>query len=273
MIRKGAAKGSGRGYKNLRNYPRDPVIHAESGRGMKQPQRIRRMLVVSHFTKGKDMPVKEVSEVMADLTPQKVAPAQSKVVVTKEVPVTEIREDFLTKVAVKQEKKPSKVVGVASKAGSAAWAFGKEKLREYQASARTKAAEKHEKYIEELRDIEHPVIKKRDKIQSEIEMVETKIAAGVGSEDDHFDRLEVLKAKLEEVEGQIDHLDLSTFTDGQLKALAVRDTGGDDLFSMDTGNKYERELVRRIQYRKELDKKLSEANHPKTKGDGGLFDL
>lgn len=40
MIRKGAAKGSGSGYKNLRGFPKDPLVHSQSAHGMKQPQRI-----------------------------------------------------------------------------------------------------------------------------------------------------------------------------------------------------------------------------------------
>jgi len=39
--RKGAGKGTGRGYKNLRNFPKDPKVHSDSARGRKQPQRIK----------------------------------------------------------------------------------------------------------------------------------------------------------------------------------------------------------------------------------------
>jgi len=38
--RKGQAKGKGRGYKNLPNFPKDPKVHSDSARGRKQPQRI-----------------------------------------------------------------------------------------------------------------------------------------------------------------------------------------------------------------------------------------
>jgi hypothetical protein len=40
MRRLGAAKGTGSGYRNLANYPRDPMVHKMSARGMKQVQRI-----------------------------------------------------------------------------------------------------------------------------------------------------------------------------------------------------------------------------------------
>jgi len=39
--RKGQAKGKGRGYKNLPNFPKDPKVHSDSARGRKQPQPIR----------------------------------------------------------------------------------------------------------------------------------------------------------------------------------------------------------------------------------------
>jgi len=39
-MRKGQAKGQGKGYKNLRNFPKDPKVHSMSAKGMKQPQRI-----------------------------------------------------------------------------------------------------------------------------------------------------------------------------------------------------------------------------------------
>jgi len=40
MKRKGAAKGKGRGYKNLPTHPKDPKVHSMSAKGMKQPQRM-----------------------------------------------------------------------------------------------------------------------------------------------------------------------------------------------------------------------------------------
>lgn len=50
-MRKGAAKGTGRGYQNLRNFPKDPIVHSDSGRGRKQPQRISSM-IIAHKAKG-----------------------------------------------------------------------------------------------------------------------------------------------------------------------------------------------------------------------------
>ncbi|MCJ7768017.1 hypothetical protein MUP79_06470 [Candidatus Bathyarchaeota archaeon] len=38
MMRKGAARGTGSGYRNLANYPRDPMVHRQSANGIKQPQ-------------------------------------------------------------------------------------------------------------------------------------------------------------------------------------------------------------------------------------------
>jgi hypothetical protein len=40
MRRRGAAKGTGSGYKNLRGFPKDPMVHRQSAKGMKQPQKI-----------------------------------------------------------------------------------------------------------------------------------------------------------------------------------------------------------------------------------------
>jgi len=38
--RRGAAKGTGRGYRNLRGFPKDPFVHSQSAKGRKQPQLI-----------------------------------------------------------------------------------------------------------------------------------------------------------------------------------------------------------------------------------------
>ncbi|MCJ7766801.1 hypothetical protein MUP79_00215 [Candidatus Bathyarchaeota archaeon] len=38
MKRTGADKGHGSGYRNLRNFPKDPHVHRQSAKGMKQPQ-------------------------------------------------------------------------------------------------------------------------------------------------------------------------------------------------------------------------------------------
>lgn len=55
--RRGAAKGTGSGYRNLRQFPRDSSIHAQSAKGMKQPQKLRPTLYgwkdIAPFKKGK----------------------------------------------------------------------------------------------------------------------------------------------------------------------------------------------------------------------------
>jgi hypothetical protein len=38
--RRGAARGTGRGYRNLRGFPKDPFVHSQSAKGRKQPQKI-----------------------------------------------------------------------------------------------------------------------------------------------------------------------------------------------------------------------------------------
>lgn len=40
MARKGAARGTGKGYKNLSRFPTDPKVHSDSARGRRQPQRV-----------------------------------------------------------------------------------------------------------------------------------------------------------------------------------------------------------------------------------------
>jgi hypothetical protein len=51
-MRKGAAKGTGRGYRNLRGFPKDPIVHRDSGMGRKQPQRIKVNMTGDTFKKG-----------------------------------------------------------------------------------------------------------------------------------------------------------------------------------------------------------------------------
>jgi hypothetical protein len=51
MKRKGQAKGKGKGYKNLPNFPKDPKIHSDSGKGRKQPQRIPKIVTQTPSSK------------------------------------------------------------------------------------------------------------------------------------------------------------------------------------------------------------------------------
>jgi len=43
--RRGAAKGTGRGYRNLRGFPKDPFVHSQSAKGRKQPQKIQKIII------------------------------------------------------------------------------------------------------------------------------------------------------------------------------------------------------------------------------------
>jgi len=43
--RRGAARGTGRGYRNLRGFPKDPLVHSQSAKGRKQPQRIKKLSI------------------------------------------------------------------------------------------------------------------------------------------------------------------------------------------------------------------------------------
>lgn len=277
-IRKGMGKGKGMGYKNLLiGY--DKRVHKESGQGFKQPQRVGRMLVVSRFTRGKDMPVKKVSEMFSA---PKATPAQKGALGSGFVPVSQVAAipkkektaEFTEIRADKGEIKPrSGVSHLLSEISTGALRRGREYLTARKAAATEKREKAHEQYIEELRDVEHPLVKKRDKIEERIGAIEDKIAAGVGDESKLFDELGVLKEELKEAEAKLENIDVGAFTDEQLKALAVRDRESDDMFSMETGNKYERELLRRIEYRKELDKKMHEAHLTKKKDEGGLFDF
>jgi hypothetical protein len=50
MMRKGAARGTGAGYRNLPNFPKDPMVHRQSAMGMKQPQTVMMPMTVKHGT-------------------------------------------------------------------------------------------------------------------------------------------------------------------------------------------------------------------------------
>jgi len=253
MKRRGAAKGTGSGYRNLRAFPKDPVVHAQAGRGIKQPQR---MPIIPVFKRGgKDMPVKEVSEdaQMDEWHKQqgftKVGGHWEKG--TKAALGEGMQE--VSQITAKEDKfKPVEKVAAKKSLLSIGWQEGKKFLKK-------RAEEKQEKYIDELRDVDHPAVKKRDKLEAEVAKIEERIAANVGDEDDNFDKLADAKAKLEEAEDEIKNLDLTTFTDGQLKALAVRETDSGGFFDTGSSNKYESELLRRVRYRKELDKKVRDA--------------
>lgn len=47
--RRGAGRGTGKGYRNLRGFPRDPTIHSQSAKGMKQPQKIPKLELLRDY--------------------------------------------------------------------------------------------------------------------------------------------------------------------------------------------------------------------------------
>jgi len=51
-MRKGAAKGTGRGYRNLRGFPKDPLVHSQSAKGRKQPQKIPYSAMIERTPRG-----------------------------------------------------------------------------------------------------------------------------------------------------------------------------------------------------------------------------
>jgi len=127
-----------------------------------------------------------------------------------------------------------------------------------------------QKKIKELEDVNHPTVKKMSTQKSRVEELRTQLA----SEDDDSEReklnneLDREEEQLRNIQEDVTEIDLADFSDAELKTLAIRHQSGFALFGSD--NRYQDELVRRIEARKRLEKSLVEAR--KKPVEKGLFE-
>jgi len=283
--RKGMMVGKGKkGYHNVTG--KDPMVHSQSAKGIKQPQRINIMRVpygnaktpihlreyqmgfgqpvgtikeFEDFFKGKDVKL-NVDMTMAE---KKQITKKSKLKDTDKDGVGDVL-DCDPKDPTKQDLKESyqkvkqftkeKVVPFAKKEYGVAKEFTKKKLEERR--------EKQELRKEEsLRKIDHPLLTKLDRQKDRV----NELISQHNTEDDikikeKLDKeLDKEQEQLTQIQEDVTKLDMADLSDAQIKELAIKIPKS--FFSLGSGNKYEDELVRRIKKRAEIGRSEAKINN------------
>jgi len=229
--RKGLAKGKGSGYKNI--IAKDPKVHSDSAKGRKQPQKIPKVGVI--IPSKADMPVKDIE-------------------FDESVEV----EEF------KPETKASKLKRFAVEEFKVGKSFAQSKLEQLK-----KKREKER--IEELEEINHPLVKEFERQKARVEELKTQISENEDEDKESklFDELGKEQEQLREKQEKITDLDVEDLSDRELKTLAIR---WKDTSLFGSNNKYAEELQRRIRAEKIIEKMLDDARKEKIEDEFSIFD-
>ena len=236
--RKGLGKGQGTGFKNI--IPnQDAKTHANNAKGIKQPQKLNvDALIRQSKAKGQFYDVADIQKPTKDTTDVENIGAETKT------------EAFFKRTAEKGKK-------------------GLEFAKQQLAKVRERQKEKKIKVLEE---IDHPLARKLESQEKRVAELKEQIALNDESdkpeqEQKLFDELAEEQEQLREVQEKATELDLSRLSDAELKTLAIRhpdDTGFLSGLFGDSEDKYTAELVKRIQRKKSVEKKLKEARKEKS---------
>jgi len=242
-------KGRGKGYKNIMG--RDPIVHSQSRKGIKQPQKIspRVQTMLKKNPKLKNKSFKQLKKSGVFLGYQADSDGDGVVNIHDCKPLDKKKQDtFEFKDVEEIEKKPSKIwAGIkkyTKKGAKKGVEFAKEQLKERREAP--------------LREIEHPTIKKLDRQKERVEELRTQIMTE--DDTDEIDRLDTELDKeekqLRNIQEKVTEINLEDFSEAQLKTLAISHKDSFSLFG--SGNRFEDELIRRIKKRGELERKKAE---------------
>jgi len=242
--RKGMGKGKGKGYKNLQG--RDPKIHSDSGMGRKQPQKIPNIYITAGDR---------------DITVPKRHGLEQKF--AKSEKITEVKFDPTVENAKKKEgffSKAKTITVRGAKAGGRIAQSKIEKLKE----------KRKQKKIEELEEINHPLVSKLERQKERVDTLKTQISENDddNKEDELFTELGKEQEQLREAQEKITNLKVQDLSDRELKTLSIR-WKDDSIFGSD--NPYTKELKRRIRAEKTIEKELEEERNKKD--EGSIFDF
>jgi len=264
MRRKGMGKGKGKGYKNIMG--KDPLVHSQSARGMKQPQRVspRITTIMKKRPEVKDMDFKQLKKLgvflryHADSDKDGVPnikdckPLNPKK--HKDEAVTEIEFDpTVEEEPTTYQKLKGKTGAVLGKAGRGAVSLGKKGVKSYIESRK-------QKKIEALREVKHPKIRELEKQQMRVAELQRQ-AENEPDDEDLFRELDEEEDQLRKIQEEVTEIKVEDLNDAQLKTLAIRHK--DDFSIFGSGNPYKDELLRRIRAKKKLEKEISEAKSKK----------
>jgi len=305
--RKGMMKGKGKGYKNIMG--KDPAVHSQSAKGMKQPQRITVPLMrvpygkketpleKREYTMGVGQPVgtiKEFEEFFEDIPVKLEVPLKKieKMKLTDKLKLKDTDKDGVADILDCKPNNPKKqddmevteieydpsveeesttFQRVRGKAGAILGRVGKGAVALSKKQLEAYKEKQKAKKIEVLTEVAHPKIKELERQTERVVGIEKHIATAddEAQEKKLFAELEVEQEQLRKVQEEVTEIKVEDLNDTQLKTLAVRQK--DDEFTIfGSGNPYKDELLRRIDARKGLNKEIREAE--KKKAETGFFD-
>jgi hypothetical protein len=188
----------------------------------------------------------------------------------KDMPVTEI-EDFEKKLDIKPKKRFNGER--LKKAASGAYSFIKEeakKGREYLAERKATQKAKELATDVENKGLATAYLAQKARVETLKQQIAERKESG-GRVDDLITELGKEEKDYREIQEKVADVSVKAMSDGQLKELAVRTTD-ESIFSIGGGNQYERELLRRIAKRKELQQKVEKAEKEPVKSES-IFDF
>jgi hypothetical protein len=321
MKRKGADTGHGSGYRNLGNFPKDPMVHKMSAKGMKQPQMVR-----AYPDQKSTMTLKESQEILGDRatwelrnmekalsmmpilnTPEDKKRLEAVQVMlkhrmkssdmehNKDMQVQEIESMLAAPkpapnvdypVLADMPEPPAQKESLFKRAGRGALELAK-KGKQYGADYLAKQKELSRlKRQAEIETVEHPAVKDLKKQRERVNELEYQYATADEAAQKKLEKeLEAERTQLREKQETVSNIKVEDLSDVELKLLAVRHKG-DGFFAGMFGesNPYKSELVRRIKFKRELERQMDTiereqdaldkaAKEGKKEGNGGFFDF
>lgn len=258
--RKGLGKGQGKGYKNI--IGRDPMVHRQSAKGIKQPQQIKTGMLVKNRHTGKVGKV-----ILKDKFAVKVYPIKKKSkirgVFTNPKHWTTIRgeplkvgKDFVYDSDGDAFPDGMDCSPTDPKKQDLKETFSKieEKFKKLKEEQKEKQKEKR---VSALKTIPTVEVNKLKKQKERVDEVRKQLRMEKDSEESQrlTDELDSEEAELREVQERVSNIKLEDLSDRQLETLAVnyRDDG---LFSgvFGSGNEFQSELLRRQRKSAEIDR-------------------
>jgi len=260
VARKGMMVGKGSGYKNV--IGKDPMVHSQSAKGIKQPQTKQLWSRYDMKTKQKltkDLKLKDTDkDGVADMFDCK--PYDKKHQDDMEVKeIGDIEKDIDYKI---QNPKKAKFKEDVVKAEKSIVNYTKNKYKSIKENYKKKQFEKKTREVKDVRPEEVKSLEQQRKRVDELK-IQINNATDTDKIDKLSDELDKEQDELRETQEKITEINLQDYTDEELKTLAIKfmpSTGFFDFFGNESDNKYLTELFRRKEKRMEIERQEKELN-------------